>query len=89
MKVCKADAVEVMEVMCKLFYFEVIILTCILILTEAVAQRCLFYKKGVLRNFAKFTGTQNHSLNSLIDFAYKKDSVCLMINLYLQRYVSF
>ena len=44
MKVCKADAVEVMEVMCKLFYFEVIILTCILILTEAVAQRCSIQK---------------------------------------------
>ena len=44
MKVCKTDAVEVMEVMCKLFYFEVIILTCILILTEAVAQRCSIQK---------------------------------------------
>ena len=30
--------------MFKLFYFEVIILTCILILTEAVAQRCSIQK---------------------------------------------
>ena len=37
----------------------------------------VFCKKGILRNFTKFTGKQNHSL---IDFVYKKDCVCLMIN---------
>ena len=31
-----------------------------------------FCKKGVLRNFAKFTGKQNHFL---IDFTYKNDCV--------------
>ena len=39
-EVCKTDAGEAMEVVCKFFYFEIIILTCILILTEAVARRC-------------------------------------------------
>ena len=39
-EICKTDAREEMEVVCKFFYFEVIILTCISILTEAVAQRC-------------------------------------------------
>ena len=39
-EVCKTGAGEAMEVVCKFFYFEVIILTCILILTEAVARRC-------------------------------------------------
>ena len=47
MEVCKTDAREAMEVVCKLIYFEVIILTCISILTEAVALRC-FVKKVFL-----------------------------------------
>ena len=39
-EVCKTDAGEAMEVVCKFFYFGIIILTCILILREAVARRC-------------------------------------------------
>ena len=40
LEVCKTDAGEALEVVCKFFYFEVIILTCISILTEAVTWRC-------------------------------------------------
>ena len=40
MEFCKADAGEVMKVVFKFVYFEVIILTCVSILTEAVARRC-------------------------------------------------
>ena len=37
----KTDAAkEAIEVVCKFFYFKVIILTCISILTEAVGRRC-------------------------------------------------
>ena len=40
MEVCKTDAGEAMEVVRKFVYFEIIILPCISILTEAVARRC-------------------------------------------------
>ena len=39
-EVSKTDAGEAMGVVCKFFYFEVIILTWISILTDAVARRC-------------------------------------------------
>ena len=38
-QVCKTDARKAMEVVCKFVYFEVIISTCISILTEAVTWR--------------------------------------------------
>ena len=44
MEFCKADAGEVMKVVFKFVYFEVIILTCVSILTEAVARRCSLKK---------------------------------------------
>ena len=39
-EVCKTDVGEAMEVVCKFVYFEVIMLTFISILTEAVTWRC-------------------------------------------------
>ena len=59
-----------MEVVRKFVLFEVIILTCISILTEAVPWGCSV--KGILRNFAKITGKQKQSL---IDLAYMNDFV--------------
>ena len=44
MEFCKADAGEAMKVVFKFVYFEVIILTCVSILTEAVARRCSLKK---------------------------------------------
>ena len=39
-KVCETDTRESMKVVCQFFYFGVIILTYISVLTEAVARRC-------------------------------------------------
>ena len=58
-----------MEVVCKFVYFEVIVFNLHFNLNRSNRPE-VFCEKGVLRNFAKFTGKQNHSL---IDFAYKKD----------------
>ena len=55
---------------CKFLYFEVIILTCISVLSSGPEMFC---KKDVFTNFSKFIGNQNHSL---IDFTHKRDCVC-------------
>ena len=70
-EVCKTDAGEAMEVVCKFFYFEIIILTCILILTEAVARRC-----SVKRCSWKFRKIYRKT-KSLLDWLRIQEGLCV------------
>ena len=82
MEVCKTEAREAMKVVYKFVYLEVIILTFISILPEAVAQRCSVKKVSVKKVFLEISqNLQEKKNHSLTDFGDKRDCVCLMINL--------